>query len=134
MDPSGVWIQTLSSDLPVPHCPPAFLLLTFRKGVRKRRSSLQRSQQYYGHIVLSIEHDYHAKEPKYWIGNIQQKANGWCFREHIYGILVEVQVEWEGRLFTRPFPKSVYEEVRKLVEDNRWNREAWSLCEPSWDQ
>ena len=93
-----------------------------------------RSQQYYGHIVLSIEHDYHAKEPKYWIGNIQQRVNGWCFREHIYGILVEVQVEWEGRLFTRPFPKSVYEEVRKLVEDNRWNREAWSLCEPSWDQ
>ena len=49
---------------------------------------VQRSQQYYGHIVLSIEHDYHAKELKYWIGNIEQRHNGWCYREHIYGILV----------------------------------------------
>ena len=45
---------------------------------------VQRSQQYYSHLVLSIEHDYHAKEPKYWIGNISQRFNGWCFREHIW--------------------------------------------------
>ena len=92
----------------------------------------QRSQQYYAHIVLAIEYDYYADEKKYWVGNIEQGRNGWCFREHIYGIFVEVQVEWEGRYYTRPFPKSVYEEVRKLVEDYRWNRSASSLCEPSW--
>ena len=69
---------------------------------------VQRSQQYYAHIVLSIEHDYHAKEQKYWIGNIEQRVNGWCFREHIYGILVEVQTEWEGRYYSRPLPKSLY--------------------------
>ena len=57
---------------------------------------MQRSQQYYAHIVLSIEHDYHAKEQKYWIGNIEQRVNGWCFREHIYGTLVDVQTEWHG--------------------------------------
>ena len=58
---------------------------------------VQRSQQYYSHLVLWIEQDLHAKEPKYWIGNICQRVNGWCFREHIYGILVEVQVEYDNR-------------------------------------
>ena len=95
---------------------------------------MQRSQQYYAHIVLSIEHDYHAKEPKYWIGNICQKVNGWCFREHIYGILVEVQVEWHNRYYTRPHPKTVYHSVKSLVEWDRWSRDAASLCEPSWDE
>ena len=93
---------------------------------------VQRSQQFYAHLVLSIEHDYHAQEPKYWIGNIEQRVNGWCFREHIYGVLVQVQVEWEGQHYTRPFPKRVYEEVRKLVEDYRWSRSAARLCEPPW--
>ena len=91
------------------------------------------SQLFYAHIVLSIEHDYHAKEPKYWIGNIEQMYNGWCFREHIYGVLVQVQVEWEDQHYTRPFPKRVYEEVRKLVEDYRWSRSAARLCEPPWE-
>ena len=93
---------------------------------------VQTSKQYYAHIVLSIEHDYHAKEQKYWIGNIEGRMNGWCFREHIYGILVEVQVEWAGQYYTRPFPKTVFQEVRALVADFRWNRSAQSLCEPTW--
>ena len=92
------------------------------------------SQLFYAHFVLSIEHDYHAQEPKYWIGNIEQRVNGWCFREHIYGILVQVQVDWEDQHYTRPLPKRVYEEVRKLVEDYRWSRSASSLCEPSWSE
>ena len=86
------------------------------------------SQQFYAHIVLAIQHDYHAQEPKYWIGNIEQNVNGWCFREHIYGVLVQVQVEWQQHHYTRPFPKQVYEQVRKLVADNRWNRSAARLC------
>ena len=53
------------------------------------------------------------------------------FREHIFGILVEVQMEWEGRYYTRPLPKSVFEEVRHLVKDNRWSNGARRLCEPS---
>ena len=87
---------------------------------------VQRSQQFYAHLVLSIEHDYHAQEPKYWIGNIEQRVNGWCFREHIYGILVQVQVG----AHLRPLPKRVYEEVRKLVADHRWSQSARRLCEP----
>ena len=95
---------------------------------------VQRSQQYYAHIVLRVEYDYHAKEPKYWIGNIMGNYNGWCFREHIYGILVEVQVEWQKQYYVRPHPKSVYQEVKSLVEHSRWSRHAQSLCEPSWDE
>ena len=94
---------------------------------------VQRSQQYYAHIVLEVERDYHALEPKYWIGNIEHRINGWCFREHIFGILVEVQVECDGRYYTRPFPKSVFEQVRGLVKDYRWRQWARSLCEPSWE-
>ena len=92
---------------------------------------VQRSQQYYAHIVLEVERDYHAQEPKYWIGNIEHKINGWCFREHIFGILVEVQVWWEGQYYTRPFPKDVFEQVQRLVKDYRWSTWARSLCEPS---
>ena len=50
------------------------------------------------------------------------------FREHIFGILVEVQMEWEGRSYTRPLPKSVFERVRRLVFDNPWSIIAWSIC------
>ena len=91
---------------------------------------VQPRQHHYAHIVLSVED--HHQEPKYWIGNIQKRVNGWCFREHIYGILVEVQVELKGRYYTRPHPKTVYQEVRELVEDYRWNPSAWSLCEPDY--
>ena len=75
---------------------------------------VQPSQHYYAHFVLSIEQDYYANEEKYWIGNIQQRINGWCYREHIYGILVEVQVRYKGYLYSRPHPKSIYEKVRDL--------------------
>ena len=79
-----------------------------------------------------MEHDYHAKEQKYWIGNIEQRVDGRCFREHMFGILVDLQSEWEGRHYSRPFPKSVYEQVRALVKDYRWSQSAYNLCAPSW--
>ena len=94
---------------------------------------VQPSQHYYAHFVLSIEQDYYANEEKYWIGNIQGKRNGWCYREHIYGILVEVQVRYKGYLYSRPHPKSIYEKVRDLENDKRWNPAAQRLCEPSSD-
>ena len=37
---------------------------------------VQRSQQYYAHIGLEVERDYHAQEPKYWIGNSERKIKG----------------------------------------------------------
>ena len=60
-----------------------------------------------------MEHDYHAKEQKYWIGNIEQRVDGWFFREHMFGILVDVQSEWEGRHYIPSFPKSVYEQLQQ---------------------
>ena len=92
---------------------------------------VQRSQQYYAHIVLEIERDYYAQESKYWIGNIEHKINGWCFREHIFGILVEVLVWRKGQYYNRPLPKDVFEQVQRLVKDDRWSTCANSLCEPS---
>ena len=92
---------------------------------------VQRSQQYYAHIVLEVERDYYAQESKYWIGNIERKINGWCFREHIFGILVEVQMLCKGQYCNRPLPKDVFEQVQRLVKDYRWSTWARSLCEPS---
>ena len=93
---------------------------------------VQRSQQYFAHIVLDVGQCYYNKEPKYWIGNIQGHFNGWCLREHIFGILVDVQVWWDrdGQYHSRPLPKMVFAEVQPLVKDNRRNSAAAKLCEP----
>ena len=138
----SMWPLVQSNDLCTFHPVQA---VTARRDVHKEASEIgvgdivfcqvQRNrggQQFYAHIVLSIEHDYHYKEPKYWIGNIEQRFNGWCYREHIYGILVQVQVQSEDTFYARPFPKPLYEQVRKLVEDSRWSKSAAKLCEPDW--
>ena len=93
---------------------------------------MQRSQQYYAHIVLGVEQsNYHTEpEPMYWIGDIQRHINGWCLREHIFGILVDVQVSQDGHWHSRPLPKTVFAEVQKLIKVHRWNPEAATLCGP----
>ena len=75
----------------------------------------------------------YAKEKKYWIRNICEHFNGWCFREHIYGILYHVKVMWQEQYYSRPFPKSVFEKVRDLVKEDRWSPLAKDLCEPDWE-
>ena len=83
--------------------------------------------------AAQIEHDQHAKEQKYWIGNIEQRVDGWCFREHMFGILVDVQSEWEGRHYIPPIPqKRVRAAATALVKDYRWSQSAYNLCAPSW--
>ena len=94
---------------------------------------VQPSQQYYTHIVLDVGWCFWSKEPKYWIGNIQGRRNGWCYREHIFGVLVEVQVWSDPRYASRPHPKKLYEEVRSLINADRWNSTAAKLCEPWWE-
>ena len=91
---------------------------------------VQPSQQYFAHIVLDVEESWYHNEPKYWIGNIQRYCNGWCLREHIFGILVDVQVLQDGHWHSRPLPKTVFAEVQELIEHNRWNRAAATLCKP----
>ena len=68
----------------------------------------------------------------YRIGNIQRHINGWCLREHIFGILVDVQVWWKGEYYSRPLPKTIFAKVQELVEERRWNKAAAELCEPRW--
>ena len=93
---------------------------------------VQHSQQYYAHIVLGVEQsNYHTEPgPMYWIGSIQRHFNGWCLREHIFGILVDVQTFHAGQYYSRAHPTANFEEVRQLVEKERWSETAWRLCEP----
>ena len=72
------------------------------------------------------------REPKYWIGNIQGHKNGWCYREHIFGILVAVQVWHDGQYHSRPHPRLLFEEVHRMIRKDRWNSAAAELCEPFW--
>ena len=93
--------------------------------------NVQPIHQYYCHLVLQVENDYYAREPKYWIGNIQGTINGWCNREHIFGILVRVEVAKPGKegYYMRPFPKKAFEQVQQLIKADRWNKDAANLCE-----
>ena len=118
---NSMWPLVQSGDACTFHPIQAVTANEGKHAIRKERSEIgvgdvvfcqvQRSQQYYAHIVLNIESDYYASEDKYWIGNIEGRINGWCFREHIYGILVDVQTEWHGQYYSRPLPKSVYPQV-----------------------
>ena len=92
---------------------------------------VQPSQQYYAHIVLSVEEHL---GPKYWIGNIERNKNGWCLRQHIFGILVDVQERGDGQYHSRPLPKTVFAEVQPLVGEQRWNSKAAKICEARWPQ
>ena len=94
---------------------------------------VQPTQQYYAHIVLDKEWAWYDKEYKYWLGNIQGHFNGWCLRQHIFGILVDVEVWWDGDYHSRPLPKTVFAEVQPLVQEDRWNSAAAKFCEPRWE-
>ena len=90
---------------------------------------VQHSRQYYAHIVLDVEWSYYHRESKYWIGNIRGHYNGWCLREHIFGILVDVQKWHDGQYYSRPHPKTMFAEVKLLVKENRWCHRASRLCD-----
>ena len=66
-----------------------------------------------------------------WIGNIMGRKNGWCYREHTFGLLVEVTVWWKEQYYVRPHPKNVFADVVALVKEGRWSEAAAKLCEPS---
>ena len=79
---SSMWPLVQSNDGITLHPIQAVTDMDGRHAVNKEASEIgvgdivfcqvQRSQQYYSHLVLWIEQDLHAKEPKYWIGNICQ--------------------------------------------------------------
>ena len=90
------------------------------------------SHQYYGHIVLRIGEPVDVRgEKTHYLGHIDGHINDWCWREHIYGILVDVSVQYECQYHLRPHPNSVYERVRRLQsQEKRWSSAAESLCLP----
>ena len=93
---------------------------------------VQTSNQYFAHFVLKKEWDYSTEEPRFWIGNVQGHKNGWARREHIFGILADVQVWWNDMYHSRPLPRLNFQEVYGLVQDHRWNPLAHRLCQPAW--
>jgi len=92
---------------------------------------VQPSQLYYASIVHEVRQERWDGHPadwtrqKYMIGNIQQHIHGWCYRENIFGILVDVQVLSDTAVYySRPLPKTLFEEVSQLVARAR------DLCLP----
>jgi hypothetical protein len=50
--------------------------------------AVQPGDRFFGHMIHSIG-DWHGA--KYWsIGNMKGHINGWCFAEHIFGLLMDV--------------------------------------------
>ena len=90
--------------------------------------SVQPQHQYYAHIVLEMQWCHYTDQDKYWIGNIKKSYNGWVFKEHIFGILVAVQRECDGRYYHRPHPKMFYHVVQPMVKADP--DRAKELCEP----
>ena len=88
--------------------------------------------RFYAHLVHDIQQCCHRKEPTYLIGNIQGAINGWCYREHIFGVLVDVQVFLDGGYYSRPHPKHLFNTISALVQVDRWDPDAKNLCEPQW--
>ena len=69
----------------------------------------------------------------YWIGNIRGRSNGWCLRQHLHGIVIQVYAdappEVSGQLYWyRPFPQPIFQRVTALIEQGRYNQ-AQDMCE-----
>ena len=91
---------------------------------------VQRKNLYYAPIVLEIETQEWLDEPKYWIGNIRGRINGWCFREHIFGAVVNVQTPGgNGEYYPRPEPQPLFAMASWLYREGR-NEDAKQLCLP----
>ena len=74
-------------------------------------ASVQPNDRHYVHLVWRIEtwyNEYGVKRTVYVIGNNykdnRQRCNGWCYREHIYGILTKTQ-----RCKVRPVREEIHE-------------------------
>ena len=90
---------------------------------------IQETGLFFAHFILEITRD--DQGPVYSIGNIRQHKNGTCRRQHIFGILVSVNVFWRGRYWQRPHPKQNYRQCSELVRVDQWNPAAEALCRPA---
>ena len=89
---------------------------------------VQPCEHFYAHFVHEIHRPCPKSKLRYQIGNIQGHINGWCNREHIYGILHSVEVYSGGQSYARPFPRTLFEQASRLVVDERWSDAAASLA------
>ena len=136
---SSMWPLVQSNDAVVLHPIQAVTADKGKHAIQKEASEIgvgdivfcevQPSKMYFCHIVVEEQMDCYTREPKYWIGSFNASVNGWCRREHIFGILVSVEVEKPGKegYYIRPLPKEAYEQVKQLVKADRWNKDAEKL-------
>ncbi|CAK0795653.1 unnamed protein product, partial [Prorocentrum cordatum] len=87
---------------------------------------VQPQHQYYARIVIHAEWDYHRLQHKYWIGGIRQNINVYCFREHIFGILVDAQVQYNDNYDSRPRPKTLCDRAAPMYHTHP--SESVSAC------
>ena len=61
---------------------------------------------------------------------MQGRKNGWCFREHLHGIVMEILVTLgePGVYGYRPHPQPIYSQVSQLLYAGIW-WEAKEMCE-----
>ena len=91
---------------------------------------VQTNNLYYTHIVRDIETREWLDEPKYCIGNIRGRINGWCFREHIFGVVVNAQTPGgNGEYYPRPEPQPRFALASWFLKEGR-KKEAEQLCLP----
>jgi hypothetical protein len=138
---SSMWPLVQSNDAILLHPIQAVTADKGKHAIQKEASEIgvgdivfcevQPNTAYFCHIVVEEQWDYYTGQPKYWIGSFNAKVNGWCRREHIFGILISVEVEKPGEegYYIRPLPKEAYEQVKQLVKADRWNKDAEKLCE-----
>ena len=97
---------------------------------------VQPTNLYYAHVVGAVNRKPGSRngwrsniEPEYQIHNITGRYNGYCYREHIFGILVAVQVRHsDGQYYSRPHPKALFQSVSRLVQDDKWCKAAEKMC------
>ena len=92
----------------------------------------QPSNCFYAHLVLKKEWRRESGQYCYEIGNISGHVNGWCHREHIFGILAHVQKFAYNRYYSRPLPREIFAQVKPRIDMNRWCKNAEALCEPDY--
>ena len=54
-----------------------------------------------------------------------------CHREHIFGVLAEVQARRKGQRYSRPHHQPLFGRVAEMARAERWT-DASRLCEPEW--
>ena len=96
------------------------------------------THQFYAHFVRWQDWDRDRKEHRYWIGGLSVRGNdrpfnGHCYREDIFGILINVYVNKNGAYHRRPHPRTNYNRILPKLLFDEWCKQAEKMCEAAPD-